>query len=62
MPLVINAGMPLEPQESLRHQAMERLVLLDEDEGTEGVVDRPLKRRWRQEVSTTVKVSSKEGA
>lgn len=39
---------------------MERLVLLDEDEdveGAEGATVRLLKRRRRQEASTTVKVS-----
>lgn len=42
---------------------MERLVLLDEDEnveGTERAINRPLKKRRRQKVSTTVEVSSEE--
>lgn len=44
---------------------MERPMILDEDEDTEGTkeaTDRPLKKRKRQKVSTTIELSSKEGA
>lgn len=65
MPLVKDARFPLKPKRSHRHQAMKRLVLLDKDDnakGVEGVVDRPLTSRRSQTFSTTIDVSSEEGA